>query len=386
MDARPAAGSDGLSVAGADQLLSLLVDAITEYAIFLLGPDGTVSSWNAGAERLKGYRSEEALGRHFSVFYPAEDVAAGKPERELAVAARDGSCTDDGWRVRKDGTRFWARVVITALYDNGELRGFAKITRDDTAARAAHARAAALAEITSALLAGRDTADVLAIIAAHARQLVGALQAWITSAAGEGKIRILAADGELQAPQTGEILPAAGTVTERVVSTGEPVFLDDLAALSSVGKRLSGSGAALAVPMLAADTPTGVLLAVARAGASPFRSTDLDTLRRFADQAAVVVEYDAAQQALRDRTVLADRERIAADLHGQIIRELSWTGMSLQSAIPYATNPRARDRIQEAVDRLDSSIKRIRGVVFEADRDTSAVSPGEPVQGEDSGT
>lgn len=92
---------------------------MSEYAIFLLGLDSTVASWNAGAQRFKGYRADEIIGRHFSVFYTPEDVSGGKPDNELAVAARDGNCTDDGWRVRKDGTRFWAHVVITALYEDG---------------------------------------------------------------------------------------------------------------------------------------------------------------------------------------------------------------------------------------------------------------------------
>jgi PAS domain S-box-containing protein len=110
----------------------LLVESIRDYAIFTLDPEGRVTSWNAGAERYKRYRADEIIGRHFSVFYPPEDIASGKPARELAVAAREGRIEDEGWRVRKDGTRFWANVVITALRENGRLIGFAKVTRDLT--------------------------------------------------------------------------------------------------------------------------------------------------------------------------------------------------------------------------------------------------------------
>lgn len=114
----------------------LLVSSVQDYAIFLLDPRGNVASWNAGAERIKGYRPEEIVGRHFSTFYSAEDVAAGKPEWELESARRDGRVEDEGWRVRKDGTRFWANVVLTALRDEeGNLRGFAKVTRDITERR-----------------------------------------------------------------------------------------------------------------------------------------------------------------------------------------------------------------------------------------------------------
>ncbi|MDS0149683.1 PAS domain S-box protein, partial [Amycolatopsis sp. CM201R] len=93
---------------------------------------------NAGAERIKGYAAEEIIGKHFSVFYPAEDVAAGKPAWELEAAVAEGRLEDEGWRVRKDGTRFWANVVITALYDEqGRLHGFGKVVRDMTERRAA---------------------------------------------------------------------------------------------------------------------------------------------------------------------------------------------------------------------------------------------------------
>nr|WP_309477081.1 PAS domain S-box protein [Trinickia acidisoli] len=114
----------------------VLVDAIKDYAIFLLDVKGRIATWNAGAERIKGYRAEEIVGRHFSVFYPEEVAARGYPGEQLRHAAEIGRWEDEGWRVRKDGTRFWANVVITALRDEaGELMGFAKITRDLTERR-----------------------------------------------------------------------------------------------------------------------------------------------------------------------------------------------------------------------------------------------------------
>jgi PAS domain S-box-containing protein len=119
-----------------EEMLRLLVESVRDYAIFLLDPEGHVMSWNAGAQRFKGYRADEIIGRHFSVFYPIEDQH--KPPLELEIAKREGSVEDEGWRVRKDGTRFWANVVITALFDEtGTLRGFAKVTRDLTQRRAA---------------------------------------------------------------------------------------------------------------------------------------------------------------------------------------------------------------------------------------------------------
>jgi PAS domain S-box-containing protein len=114
----------------------LFVQRVTDYAIFMMDPEGFITEWNAGAERIKGYGAAEVIGKHFSQFYTAEDRADGVPTRALATAAQEGRFETDGWRVRKDGTRFWANVVIDAIHDNsGTLAGFAKITRDMTERR-----------------------------------------------------------------------------------------------------------------------------------------------------------------------------------------------------------------------------------------------------------
>jgi PAS domain S-box-containing protein len=124
-----------------EERFRILVNGITDYAIFRLTPTGHVASWNQGAERIKGYKQDEIIGRHFSCFYPAEDLAGGLPERELQMAAVAGRCEQEGWRVRKDGSQFWANVVITSLKDeSGTLRGFSKITRDITERKGAEER------------------------------------------------------------------------------------------------------------------------------------------------------------------------------------------------------------------------------------------------------
>src|SRR5438552_1025580 len=114
-----------------EERFRLMVEGVRDYAIFMLDPEGYVVTWNRGAERIKGWRADEILGQHFSSFYPPDALGRGWPQHELAVARREGRFEDEGWRVRKDGTRFWANVVITALFDpKGQLRGFAKVTRD----------------------------------------------------------------------------------------------------------------------------------------------------------------------------------------------------------------------------------------------------------------
>ena len=121
--------------------LALLLDAVQDYAIFLLSPTGHIRSWNRGAERTMGYTAREAVGKHFSIFYGPEDLASHKPDMELAVASSEGRIEDEGWRIRKGGQRFWVNTVITALRDpDGTLRGFAKVTRDLTLHREAEER------------------------------------------------------------------------------------------------------------------------------------------------------------------------------------------------------------------------------------------------------
>lgn len=128
-----------------DERFRLLVAGVRDYAIFLLDTRGNVSSWNEGAQRIKQYTEEEILGRHFSIFYPPAEIAARKPWRELEIAVAEGRYEEEGWRLRKDGRRFWASVVITALWGSeGELAGFAKVTRDLTERRRDQRRLEAL--------------------------------------------------------------------------------------------------------------------------------------------------------------------------------------------------------------------------------------------------
>jgi len=116
-----------------EERFRLMVESVRDYAIFMLDTEGSIRSWNLGAQRVKGYRRDEIIGQHFSIFYPLEEVRSGKPARELEIAIEEGRFEEEGWRIRKDGTRFWANVLITAVRDQaGKLRGFAKVTRDIT--------------------------------------------------------------------------------------------------------------------------------------------------------------------------------------------------------------------------------------------------------------
>ena len=148
---RNARDSDDAPDFDTPELYRHLVDSVADYAIILLHPDGRVASWNEGARRIKGYAPHEILGRSFEAFYPPEAIAAGFPKRELEEAERVGRFEDEDWRVRKDGSRFWANVVVTALHDaQGRLVGFGKVTRDLTARRQAEEQARQLAVEQSA--------------------------------------------------------------------------------------------------------------------------------------------------------------------------------------------------------------------------------------------
>jgi len=148
----------------------LLVEEVKDYAIFMLDPTGKIVSWNKGAQKIKGYTAKEIIGQHFSCFYTSEDIERGKPNEELTFAAAEGRWEEEGWRLRKDGSRFWADVVITALHDqDGNLLGFTKVTRDITEGK--RAREAFLLEVTNALVSNLDVRQLLSAIASCVRQV-----------------------------------------------------------------------------------------------------------------------------------------------------------------------------------------------------------------------
>lgn len=135
------------AVHGAARLRQLSIQGVKDYAIFMLDPDGRIVNWNDGAQAITGYTAEEAIGKHFSCFYPAEDISAGKPQSELQRATEQGMVEDEGWRIRKDGSRYWSNVIITAIReDNGKILGFTKVTRAITEQKREEARLAALLE------------------------------------------------------------------------------------------------------------------------------------------------------------------------------------------------------------------------------------------------
>jgi PAS domain S-box-containing protein len=315
-----------------DHRFRLLVQSVQDYGIFMLDPEGRISSWNAGAERIKGWSAGEIIGQHFSVFYPPEDVAAGKPAWELEVAVRDGRLEDEGWRVRKDGTRFWANVVITALFDEkGELQGFGKVTRDMTERRAAE-------------LALRESEE-------RFRLLVQSVQDYgIFMLDTEGRISSWNAGAErIKGWSAGEIIGQHFSVfyPAEDVAAGKPAWELEVAVeegrLEDEGWRVRKDGTRFWANV--------VITAL---------FDERGELQGFGKVTRDMTERRNAEQALRERRRLVghlveaqevERRRIAWDVHDESIQSMVAVGMRLQLLASRLPEPHA-----SAVGGLDESV------------------------------
>jgi PAS domain S-box-containing protein len=175
-----------------EERFRLLVEGTRDYAIFMLDSSGHIVSWNPGAQRIKQYQAEEIIGEHFSRFYPMEDVQAGKPEQELRVAATEGRYEEEGWKLRKDGSRFWANVIITALRDQaGSLRGFSKITRDMTERKQAEENARRLVEEAAARRAAEEHTAVIWEERERLRVTLHSIGDGVIATDAEGRVTLL---------------------------------------------------------------------------------------------------------------------------------------------------------------------------------------------------
>lgn len=347
----------------------LVVEAVRDYAIFMLDAEGHVSTWSPGAVRLKGYEAAEVLGRHFSVFYPEADVEAGKPARALAAAAEAGRYEEEAWRVRRDGSRFWANVVITAIRDHaGKLLGFAKITRDVTERKRQDDRLRAVLEVAQATLEGRDEEGLLRLIAQRARGLVESALGMVVLLDADGDTAtIAAADGPRAGALVGSRVPLAGSVTGEVVATGRPIMLDEMPARSVAGVSVLSAGdmgPTLAVRLASGDRVIGGLVVTNEPGGRRFTHGEQRLLELFAAQSAVAIDYMRVREDLQRFAVMEDRERIGRELHDGAIQELFAVGMGLQGMAIMTTDPVLRGRLEATVTQVDEVIRDLRNYIF----------------------
>jgi PAS domain S-box-containing protein len=333
------------------ELYRLLVDSVKDYAIFALDPHGYILSWNAGAARLKGYAANEIIGKHFSIFYPEERVAEKFPDYELREAARVGRFEDEGWRIRKDGSRFWANVVITALYGpTGQLAGFAKVTRDLTERRAAQERAIEDARRVAAEEAARQLAEATR----ERTQLLQSLTAALSQARTIPEISSIVLDKGLKAvgaaagslgllEESGETIRLVGDMgfdplpewVRRVsltddfpmgtaIRTRRPVVYrsrgDRDRRFPRIAPVLGTYESSVVLPLVARGRVVGAL-AMHRRATDPVTDDVLEFMESFAQQAAVALErailYEAEQQARAraDEANRAKTEFLAAMSH-----------------------------------------------------------------------
>ncbi len=237
------------SSGASSDLFRLLVESVAAHAIFLLDPTGKVASWNPGAHRIKGYLPEEIVGKHFSIFYSPHDVKRGKPEYGLRTAAEEGRWEEEGWRMRKDGSRFWAHVTLTDLRDStGRLVGFAKVTRDLTERKQAEEersellhrehearvqvetaleRLGVVQSVTEAALAHLGLDDLLTALLARIREALSVDTAAVLVLEGQ-ELVARAAVGLEEEVEQGVRVPLGQGFAGRVAAERRAVFLEDV--------------------------------------------------------------------------------------------------------------------------------------------------------------
>ncbi|MBI3968957.1 MAG: GAF domain-containing protein [Chloroflexi bacterium] len=313
-----------------DDLFRLLVESVRDYAIFLLSPTGHIMTWNEGARRLKGYADADIIGKHFSIFYPPSEIKRGKPEYELRVAIDDGRYEEEGWRLRKDGSRFWANVVITALFDSrGEHVGFAKVTRDLTERRQAEDDRKALLDlerrsrteteatlerlravqlVTEAALAHLRLDDLLQELLDRVTESLVVDTAAILLMSDDGQRLVArAAKGVEEEVDRGVQIPVGQGFAGRIASERQPIAIDDVEHSDVINPILRARGirSLLGVPLFVETQVIGVL----HVGSLHFRhfgEFDIQFLQIVADRVAMAIEHARLIESERHAREVAD--------------------------------------------------------------------------------
>jgi formate hydrogenlyase transcriptional activator len=293
-----------------DQQLRSMIDAVQDYAIYTLDRDGNIVTWNSGAQRLKQYTADEILGKNFSRFFTQEDLNKGRPAQILRSTAQRGKSEEEGWRVRKDGSRFWAHALVTAIHDStGALAGFAKVTRDMTESK--QAQETMIAELSSLLLANMDISKLLGAFSASIGKMVPhdlATLGLYEEATGKLRVQILSSTGEMPSSGSEILLDPDASPAGRAFRTRQALILNRMDrwpfAPESVHHMTSmGMQSGLWVPIIHRERILGAL-AIASRKESAFVQHDAEVLGELAGQMAMAVNNALAFKQiaeLRDR-------------------------------------------------------------------------------------
>lgn len=347
------------------EMLGRLIDGVREYAILMIDPRGRIATWNRGAEQLEGYSAEEALGQHIAILYTPADQAAGVPEQNLDDALRTGRVDLEGWRVRKDGSRYWASTVIAPVFDEtGKLRGFSKVTRDMSARRRAQMRIQAGLTLSEATLKERPARTLLLLLARAARSLTGASSVTVsTPAATQDEVEVtiaLGADAPLL--RGGRVARPEFDETDTGPLTME-VMEDTWRQLLPARPRELPQQA-IVLPVVTRGELRAVLTLLGGSRGPGFDMADLQALGLLASQAAIALDYGQGRAAIRQIAVVEDRERIARELHDGIIQAIFGVGLNLQAAGAMTTDQAMARRLDDAVGRLDDVVRDLRNYIF----------------------
>lgn len=379
-----------------EERFRLLVEGVQDHAIYLLDPHGHVISWNAGAEQIIGYRADEIVGRHFSCFFTQRDIAAGKPAEKLRLAAAAGSVQDEGLRVRKGGTQFWANSTMTALYDqSGKLQGFAKLLRDVTERRQIAERlerrveertrelerrrqvAAGLQQILAMLNSNHSLADIFAYILAQATRYLEADECIVFQVDEQrGQLVAQASHGFAEPSLRQSVLPLTRQIRSFLNREGEPVVLFDIADIAAHDEPglqahleqllAAGFRSLLCIPLLIDNAVYGLLVAYYR-DRHLFSDEEIDLAYSFGSQAALAVENKQLRNQVEHAAVAAERNRLARDLHDAVTQTLFATTL-LAEALPkiWERDPvDGRRRLQELRDLTRGALAEMRTLLLE---------------------
>lgn len=367
----------------AEERLRLVVESVKDYAIIMLDPSGRIASWNTGVEAISGYSSEEIVGQHCSLLYTQEEVESGKPEQELAIAAAQGRFEHEGWRLRKDGSRFWANIVTTAIPGkNGDTMGFSRVVRDFTDRKKADD--ALLSEVSKALLASLDIKDLLSAISATLQNAVP--HDYATFALRDAKtdqfhVHILRTwQSAGTSPDETLTLPVEGSAAGYVLKTGEPLILDSFRKQNLfppaifVHLNAAGLNSGCWIPLISKDRALGTLLVASRREAA-FSQQDVNVLSRVANQIAMAVDNAITFQQiaqLSDR--LAEEKRyLEEELHTEhgfediigenralkeVLKQVETVAATDVTVLILGETGTGKDLIARAIHRLSSRCER----------------------------